>query len=251
MLKLIINADDFGLTKGCNQGILEALKNGAATDTTIMINMEESRHAIEAARSNGIKRIGLHLNLTCGKPVLPAKNVKSLVKEDGCFYKRAAMLLPVMDLREAKAELWAQAEKFLSSGMGLTHLDSHHHLHMYEGMTELVIEMAKRLQVPLRQTGEEVKEKIRKQGIKTTDYFSMKFYGEGATVENLCGILDRYEDGVIEIMSHPGISDKDLKNISSYSIEREKELQVLNSAAMKAYIKNRGIQLISFDDIDS
>lgn len=249
MLKLIINADDFGFTKGCNDGIITALKEGLATDTTIMINMEDSSDAVEKAKQSGIKRIGLHLNLTCGKPVLPPERVSSLVDENGNFYRRAAMLLPNMNLKEAEAELWSQVEKFTLTGMGLTHIDSHHHIHMYEGLTDIVIDIARKLEIPLRQTNDAVKEKIINKGVKTTDHFTMKFYGDGATLENLCSILDRYEDGVMEIMTHPAIPDQKLLSTSSYNIDREKELEVLTSEAMSKYILNRGIRMISFDEI--
>lgn len=77
----------------------------------------------------------------------------------------------------------------------------------------------------------------------------MKFYGDGATLENLCSILDRYEDGVMEIMTHPAIPDQKLLSTSSYNIDREKELEVLTSEAMSKYILNRGIRMISFDEI--
>lgn len=249
MLKLIINADDFGLTKGCNEGIIKALKDGTATDTTIMINMEGCLDAVSLAKSNGIERIGLHLNLTCGKPLLPSDEVKSLVDETGSFYRRVKLLLPSMDLKEAESELWAQAERFRETGMGLTHLDSHHHIHMYEGLRDIVIDMARQLNVPLRQTGEETRDKIRAKGVRTTEYFTWEFYDGGVGVDNLCRIIDRYHEGTLEIMSHPAVSDDELYRRSSYNSQREKELEVLTSESFKEYIKNRNIQLISFDDL--
>ncbi|MDF2521307.1 MAG: YdjC family protein [Clostridia bacterium] len=249
MLKLIINADDFGLAKGCNEGIIKALKDGIATDTTIMINLEGCLDAVILAKSNGIKRIGLHLNLTCGKPLLPADEVKSLVDETGSFYRRVKLLLPNMDLKEAESELWAQVERFKETGMGLTHLDSHHHIHMYEGLRDIVIDMARQLNVPLRQTDDETRDKIRAKGVRTTEYFTWEFYDNGVSVENLCSILDRYHEGTLEIMSHPAVPDDELSSKSSYSSQRKKELEVLTSEVLKKYIKNKNIQLISFDDL--
>jgi predicted glycoside hydrolase/deacetylase ChbG (UPF0249 family) len=96
-----------------------------------------------------------------------------------------------------------------------------------------------------------VKLKIKEKGVKTTDHFTMKFYGEGASVENLCSILDKYEDGVMEIMTHPAILDEELQSASTYNSDRVKELEVLTSDSLKKYIERRKIRLISFDALDS
>ncbi len=249
MLKLIINADDFGLTKGCNQGIIKALKEGLVTDTTVMINMEDGPVAIKLAKSNGLKSIGLHLNLTCGKPVLEAEQVRSLINQEGLLYKRTSLTHPVMNLKEAESELWAQVEKFTKTGMTLNHIDSHHHIHTIEGLTNIVIDIAKQLKVPLRQTGVVIKEKIIAVGVKTTDNIALEFYNQGVSIENLCKILDRYDKGVLEIMTHPAMLDDVLLRRSSYNKLRPKELEILTSEYLRKYISDRNIELISFEDL--
>ncbi|MGB7605146.1 MAG: chitin disaccharide deacetylase [Lutisporaceae bacterium] len=249
MFKLIINADDFGLTKGCNKGIVKAFKEGLVTDTTVMINMKDGLDAINIAKSNGINRIGLHLNLTCGKPVLAAEQVRSLINYEELLYKRESLIHPHMNLKEAESELWAQVEKFTETGMALTHIDSHHHIHIYEGLTEIFIDIAKQLKVPLRQTGEVMKEKIIARGVKTTDYFTSEFYDRGVSMENICKILDRYDNGVLEIMTHPAMLDDELLRKSSYNRLRSKELEILTSKFLREYINDRKIELISFKDL--
>lgn len=247
MLKLIVNADDFGLTRGCNEGILEAYNNGIVTDTTILINGKYADEAIKMARENGIERMGLHLNLTSGFSVLPPDEIPSLINENGRFYNRVKYLLPVVNLKDAEKELRAQIEKFYKTGIGLTHLDCHHHLHMYEGLSDIVIALASELKVPLRHTDVEKKNIIRNAGICTTDYFTMEFYGEKSGFDGLKNILNRFDNGVLEIMSHPGKVDSELMVTSSYNIYRQKELETLVSDETKDYIRERGIELIQYD----
>ncbi|SHK52523.1 chitin disaccharide deacetylase [Paramaledivibacter caminithermalis] len=249
MKELIINADDFGLTKGCSKGIIKALKEGVLTNTTVMINMPEALNAIEIAKKNGIKEMGLHLTLTCGQPVSKKEKVSSLVDECGKFYKRRNQLFSKMKLEEARIELENQINAFLSTGLKLTHLDSHHHIHMYDGMREIVAAIAKKYAVSLRCPNEETKKYLLKNGIKTTDYFSMDFYGENASIENLKKIITKFPEGIIEIMTHPAYVDDDLINISSYSTDREKELEILTSDELKKWLKDKEIELISFGEL--
>ena len=76
MSLVIINADDFGYSQGINLGIIEAHKNGILSSTTMMANMPGFEHGVELAKNNPKLGIGVHLNLTCGKPLLD--NVPSL-----------------------------------------------------------------------------------------------------------------------------------------------------------------------------
>ena len=81
-MRLIINADDFGLSKSITDGIIEGIKGGYITSTSIMANMEYAEYAVKEAIKNNINCIGLHINLTIGKPVLKNSN---LTDEDGIF----------------------------------------------------------------------------------------------------------------------------------------------------------------------
>ncbi len=250
MKKLIINADDFGLADGCNRGIIDAMKNGIVTSTTVMINMPKAVEAIDLAKKVGIKEMGVHLTLTCGKPLLSKEEVPSLVDENGRFYRRVAKLLPLVNLEEVEKELRAQIDEFLKTGLKLTHLDSHHHVHMYDGIKEIVSKLAKEYCVSVRHPDEKTKEYLSKLGIRTTDFFSMNFYGKDATLENLKRIIKQFPEGTIEIMTHPAYVDEKLKNISSYNVNRAKELEILTSVEIKEWIEKEGIKLINFDGLE-
>lgn len=245
MRRLIINADDLGLTPGCNEGIIGALAAGLVSDTTLMVNTDYTADAVARLKANGLAA-GLHLNLTYGHPLLPGKEAASLVDKSGSFHRPVNRVVAVCEPREAERELTAQVEKFLATGLTLTHLDSHHHAHSYPEILDVAIGLARQLGVPLRQTGPAVKARIVAFGVPTPDAFSDAFYGPGATLENLQAILRGHRDGVLEIMCHPAADDGLLADVSSYSAERQRELAILTSADMKAFIAAEGIELVGF-----
>jgi len=249
MLRLIINADDFGLTPGCNAAIVRALSEGAIGDTTLMINSEFAPAAVALLRERGINQVGLHLNMTCGTPVLPTAEVSSLVDGTGRFRRKVGKAIAAMDPREVEREFAAQAEKFLATGLMLTHLDSHHHAHTYPEVFPIALAMAKKLGVPMRQISDSLKREIVAAGVKTSDWFSWDFYDEGATLENIERIISQCPDGVLEIMSHPGEPEELIYSVSSYNAQREKELAVLMSPEFKAFLRERDVELISFAEL--
>ncbi|MBP2645774.1 MAG: YdjC family protein [Firmicutes bacterium] len=246
MLKLIINADDLGLTPGCNAGIIQGMTKGLVTDTTLMINTDYAEDAVKLLQQHKLTRVGLHLNLTYGRPVLNAQEVPSLVDEQGLFRRKAAATVPLMEAEDINRELRAQVEKFLATGLELSHLDSHHHAHSYPKVLETAISLAKELNVPIRQTGLEVREKIKAAGVVTTDWFTTDFYEQGVSVENLQRIIADHDGGVLEIMSHPAKEDPMLSQVSSYNTCRFKELEVLTGQEMQTFIEKQGVQLVGF-----
>lgn len=247
MRQLIINADDLGLTPGCNAGILRALTEGIVSDTSLMINTEFTKDAVSGLKARGICRVGLHLNLTYGTPLLPAAEVPSLVDGEGRFKRKIAVAAPGMRQTEVERELSAQVEKFLATGLGLTHLDSHHHAHSYPEVREVVIALARKLEVPLRQTSEELRKRIVAANVATTDFFSVNFYGQGVNLANLQAIIAKHRQGTLEIMCHPAIPEELIYRISSYNSWRERELALLTSREMVDFLKENGVRLIGFD----
>jgi predicted glycoside hydrolase/deacetylase ChbG (UPF0249 family) len=247
MLQLIINADDLGLTPGCNAGIVRAISEGIVTDTTLMINTGYTQEAVTRLKQQGINRVGLHLNLTFGEPLMPAAEVPSLVDANGRFNRRISQAAPGMRPAEVKREFSAQVEKFMATGLGLTHLDSHHHAHTYPAAIDAAISLAQQLGVPLRQAGEAVRQKIRDAGIAATDYISLDFYEQGVSTNTLKEIIRRHRQGTLEIMCHPAEPDSLLYEISSYNSWREKELAILVSREMREFIQENGVQLVGFD----
>lgn len=251
-MKLIFNADDYGSTKNVVEGILECMKEGVVTDTTFLVNSPYFDYAVRRAREENITSMGLHLALTYRAPILSSQEVPSLVDEEGNFYPYPQSLQPHLKLEEVEKEWRAQIKKFQSSGLELTHLDSHHHVHINlgEGVGAIAIKLANELGVPIRRPDEN---QINLLQVPTTDIFGTKFGGsiETSTTEFLISYLNNHKDfkGSLELMTHPGYSDDELRSLSSWNDCREEEIKTLKDSKLKEYIKKNGIELISFKDL--
>ena len=145
---LIVNADDFGISEGVNRGVAEACERGILTSATLMVNMPAFEDALRVARGLPNLGLGVHLNLTSGVPVLPPQRVHGLVGPKGRFLPMGTLLrgltLGRVPLTQAEAELSAQIEKALEAGVAVTHLDSHHHVHVHPALHGLVVRLARR-----------------------------------------------------------------------------------------------------------
>lgn len=233
MKKLIVNADDFGMTEGVNEGIIKAFRDGILTSTTIMINQPSVEHAYKLWEENKGLGLGQHLTLDKGKALT---GISSITDKDG-------NLLKVMDLLEYGKEedfykeILAQLERYKEIfGCVPTHFDSHHHVHIRNPRANKAIERLS------RETG--IRYRVDKNTIGS-------FYGEKATTENIIELLNsKAEENLeyIELMSHPGIVDKELLETSSYNFTRESELEILTSQEVKNFVKSK-FQLISFADL--
>jgi hopanoid biosynthesis associated protein HpnK len=149
MRLLVVNADDFGLTESVNRGILEAHTRGILTSTTILANGAAFDSAVALARQAPGLGVGVHLNLTEGRPVASPSEVSSLLNEHGRFLRSpAALVKRVLTGRlradEIERELSAQIEKVQRAGIGVTHLDGHKHVHMLPGILPVVLRVAQR-----------------------------------------------------------------------------------------------------------
>lgn len=129
--RLIINADDFGFNQEVTDGIVEAHVNGVVTSTTLMANMPAAEYAAERSRDLPNLSVGVHLNLTTGKPVSDPSSIPSLIGKDGHFLKMATFMSRAnrfkLDAADLERELSAQFERCEALGIKPTHADSHHH----------------------------------------------------------------------------------------------------------------------------
>lgn len=250
-MRLIINADDFGLTLGISKGIIQGLKNGVITDTSAMVNSEHFEESVALAKAAGIKYMGVHLNITALRPISKPQNVKTIIDLEGNFYKNPKLIPKGYSYEEIEKELRAQIEKFLYTGLALDHLDVHHGFNaMEEKLFTLVMNLAKEYKVPLRKNTEEFKVLVDKE-VKRPDYFIKEFYGDNVTIEKFKEILIKYKDfeGTVEMMTHPGFADEEIMKISSYNKHREEELKVLTSSEIKELINKRKINLVNYKSL--
>lgn len=228
MIKLIVNADDFGYSRGVNYGIIDAHKYGIVNSTTMMMNMPGVNHAVELAKEHPTLKLGIHLVLTCGKPLLP--DVPSLIDTQGNFKKLSDFMNDKnLSLPELEREWTAQIDRFLDFGLTATHFDSHHHVHGIPEFLPVIQRLSRKYNLPVRRISEQPVE-----GVPFfTDRFFHDFYGEGVT-GNYFVDFSKYDvdNQTIEVMCHPGYLDFEVLNGSSYAVERVKETSILTSVTL-------------------
>ena len=244
--RLIVNADDFGLTPGVSAGILDAHRHGIVTSTTVLVTADPDREQVRRAREAGLG-MGLHVNLTLGRPLTAAR---SLVDDSGRFIRDARRAAFRADPEDVRAEVEAQVDRFISLvGRPPTHLDTHHHVGTYSPVREVVLEAARRLGVPVRSQDASARDRARAAGLKTTDHF----FGESGpaaywTLATTLRHLRALPAGLSEFMTHPGRYD-DALGFSRYGRQRETELVGLGTPAARAAAAALGIRLCHFGDI--
>lgn len=248
MKYLIVNADDFGFSEGVNQGILKAHCDGIVTSTTVMVNLPQAGKIAKAATQHPRLGVGVHLNITYGKPVLPVREVPSLVNERGEFLRPGTGVDRIRPA-EVAAEWRAQLALFRSWGLKPTHLDSHHHVHTWPGLRNIAAQLAAELSIPVRFTDPPAREALVGKAVPVTDFFIGDFYGEGATTGHLLDILRGLKPGVTELMCHPAVVDEQLTEKSSYTWPRNTELESLTSPEVQSLVRDQGIKLINYAEL--
>jgi predicted glycoside hydrolase/deacetylase ChbG (UPF0249 family) len=145
--RLIVNADDFGLTPGVNWAIKQLHQRGRLTSASLMVNTPWSEDALEYSVSEPSLTIGIHLNLTTHTPLLPPAAIPSLVNAAGEFSSASAFLMRLLagriEMGELEAELRAQIEACLERDILPTHIDTHMHLHALPTVGNLIAELAR------------------------------------------------------------------------------------------------------------
>jgi predicted glycoside hydrolase/deacetylase ChbG (UPF0249 family) len=149
--RLIVNADDFGLTPGVNAAIMQLQRKRRLTSTSLMVNSPYSEEAFSFAQAERTLRVGIHLNLSTYRPVLPAKSVPTLVGAGNGFLPARTFVLRLLtgklNLSEVEAELRAQIELCLAQGIEPVHIDSHMHLHVLPTIGEMIAGLAQEYQI--------------------------------------------------------------------------------------------------------
>ncbi len=235
-MKLIVNADDFGLSRGVNLGIIEAFQQGIVRSTTLMANMPAVDHAIALSKRFPELAVGIHLCLTCGKPL--SDNVPTLLDDSGCFQPQSTFWdNQSMNPAEIEKELKAQINHLLSQGVVISHLDGHHHCHRHALVAPVAQKLANEYGIPLRPVNGTVEYKGKSLA------FSDDFYGDAVSETTLLAVVKRFHNKVdiLEIMTHPALVDEPLLQGSGYAIERARELAVLTEAALPGKIAELGV----------
>jgi chitin disaccharide deacetylase len=225
---LIVNADDFGLSSGVNRGVARAHDEGIVTSTSAMVRRDAIEEAAQLARARPKLSVGLHIDLS------------EWVYRDGDWVPLYEIVVGE-DRAAVEAEVAAQLASFVSLfGRRPTHLDSHQHRHVDEPVRSVMVEVGRRLGVPVRG----YTPGIRYRG----DFYGQSGRGdpfpEAITVDSLLRLLSSLPEGVTELGCHPA---SEPEADSSYSSERPLELEVLCDSRAKAAVKSEDIELVSFE----
>lgn len=289
MRRLIINADDLGLTPGVNRAIFEANANGVVTSATLMANSVAFSNAVEGVRSLPTDRfsVGCHLVLVDGVPITQPDRVSSLVATSSEFRQGIAGLALAAQRRklepaEIETEAIAQFKKIWSAGIQATHFDSHKHAHMFPniigpalraarscGITRVrnPFEPAKPLPLSylrrnrtllkrtlqvraLRMMRSKWLRLVKDNGFKTPDgSFGVITTGD-VDATLLRALLENMPEGTWELVCHPGYNDADLDKVRTrLRASRVHELELLTSPETKSLIESLGIELITYNDL--
>ena len=247
-MKLLVNADDFGFSKGINLGILEAFRNGVVTNTSLMVNMPGFEHAVELMKQYPELKVGLHLVTSVCKGITRGLSVYD---EDGNFYHDQGKIAS-FDEEELYIEYKAQLDKFLSTGFTPTHIDWHWCYTPVQ--VRVAMRLAKENNLPVRAENKEIEQLFIENNIKTYKNHNSDFYNYTKEITTTTSLfIEQLQKGLdqgleeMTLMCHPAYIDTTLLKLSSYNMQRAYELEVLTSNEVKDFIKNNDIELVSFD----
>lgn len=254
-MKLIINADDFGLSNGQNYGIIDCFKNGVVASTTLLSTGAAFDHACFLAKKHPELDIGVHLSLDLGTPLSDSHVIPTLLNAENKFnrYDLEANHIAV-DSEEVYTEWRAQIEKVLAVGLTPSHIDSHHHIHMMLNIFPVYLRLAREFQLgirfhPRKWTAHQIRQALPLlEGLSYADSFLNTFYATTITPDFFANLA--LEDGhTYEMMCHPAYLDQWIMENSSYNIQRSVEAQTLQSDRTQQLIQQRGIELINFKEL--
>lgn len=281
---LVVNGDDFGLTPGVNEGIVDAHRRGVLTSASLFACAPATPHAIELTRALPALGVGCHLAVVDGEPALPPDSIPTLVCPDGRF--RPTWRAFVVDclrgrvsLDEAERELTAQVERLRAAGVRLTHLDSHKHVHAYPPLFDVVARLAGRFGVPAvrvpverpalrlfvrnagrgaggRQAAENValaywgaldRRRLQRPGRQThAPWFLGRIHTGIMTPDALRSIVRRVRPGMNELMLHPGYPDAALDRVHTRLREaRARETALACATETRSLLARADIALVN------
>jgi chitin disaccharide deacetylase len=229
---LIVNADDFGLSPGVNDGVARTHEQGIVTSASLMVRGQSAAEAAAYARGKPSLSVGLHFDLG------------EWEYRDG-EWRLAYQVVPLDDQDATRAEASAQLDGFRTlMDREPTHLDSHQHLHVGNGAAEVLADLGRELEIPVRHLTQHVS-------------YTGQFYGqsdkgyphpEAITVSSLSELIASMPPGVTEIGCHPATAiDFD----SVYSGERVTEVEVLCDPGLRDVLAREQIKLCSFAELNA
>ncbi len=276
MKQLIVTADDFGAAVEVNEAVERAHRHGILTAASLMVAGTFAGDAVNRARAMPTLRVGLHLVLVEGRPVLPVSQVPDLVDASGHFRTDmaragAAMFFLPRVRAQLAAEIEAQFAAFEATGLKLDHVNAHKHFHLHPTIAALMVEIGKRhgvrgCRVPLEPQAvlgriephkasgvvaltapfaRALRTRFRRAGIAAPDQVFGLAWSGAMTTPRLAGLIAHLPDGLSEIYTHPATGPYPC---SAPGCLYAQEFAALTDSQLPALIAAQGIKLGGFGD---
>lgn len=273
---IIINADDFGRHAEINRAVEEGLVHGCLRSATVMPGGAAFAGAIDIARRHEELGLGVHFTLVDGHPILPPEEIPSLVGSEGDFLPDHTALLKRylkggVNLEEVRRELAAQLQKIEATGIPISHVDSHQHMHTLPGIIDIVLDLAARAGIRAVRTprtplfagafgglGQLVGRlglstlarlaacKAHRRGLLTPDHFAGIVAGEAVSEGELLHLIAHLPQGTTEVMMHPGTKNDVLQEDSGWQHDFESEFAAILSPRVEAALQKAEVEPVNF-----
>jgi len=283
-ITLVVTADDFGATAGVNAAIVRAHRDGILTSASLMVTGAAFDDAVRLARENPTLAVGIHLVTVLGRAVLPPAEIPSLVDGEGNFSNNPTMAglryyFSKAARRDLRRELAAQFEKFHSTGLRLSHVDGHLHLHVHPVIFGIAVEMgakygARRMRVPVEERrlalgfdrsrrltktihsvmfgglGRYMKRRLAPGGFVYADRVYGNLQSGRMDERYFMYALDNLTGRTNEIYFHPALYDLE-RILSADEHQSQIEFEALTSDKVKRQIESLGIKLTNYFDLEA
>lgn len=281
-MKLVFHADDFGLSRAVNDGILEAHERGLLGSTSLIVTAAAAEDAARAARAHPSLDVGIHLTLVEERPALPPDRLPTIVTGGAFWPKHTVIAARYFTGRwraaEGRAELEAQWTRFAALGLVPSHADGHQHLHLLPGVFPGVAAEAHRRGVRFVRTALADPPRSDTGAVRQGMLFALRalswlawrsaaagdrkalipfltvgFLDAGGTMTapGLLATLDRLRrrapQAIVEVMLHPGHRDADTaRRYGHWQYQWEHDFALLVDPSLPEELARRGIEVTSF-----
>jgi chitin disaccharide deacetylase len=279
--RLIVCADDFGLDDAVNAAVDAASRDGILTCASLMVGAPAAADAVARARRLSRLKVGLHLVLVDGRPVLPPDQVPALVRADGAFddnMPRAGIrfFFSPAARRQLAAEIRAQFLAFSATGLALDHVNAHKHFHIHPTIAGLIVAIGREFGVkairvpaepmaPLRRAaaaeGQRVapplyapwiallRRRLRRAGLTVNDHLLGLAWSGQMTEARILRLLEALPAGTSELYCHPAVAQTPALARTMPDYRPAEELAALLSPEVRRVIQESGIALVSYGDL--
>ena len=272
-VRVIVTADDFGLSPAVDRGIIEAFLRGVVRNTALLVNFPDLGESLgRLERAAGLE-VGIHLNVTAGPPVMSPDRIPSLVTADGVFPGFGRFFARVgarrIDPSDVMREWGAQIELGLKMGCRFTSVTSHQHVHMLPALARVAVELSQRFKIPavrltrfhrtsmfpplrlkalaLAAYAGAVRRTLTERRVLHNDFVvDIPAQHRNTALQRFCGMVRCLPRGVFEVVSHPAYLDATLRQRDALVDQRGVDLEVLTAPAVAALVTDGQIALSTF-----